>query len=101
MASGNERLIEQFKEIRSSAKTHVSEMVNKLTELMTAYENIDTLKDMRRELRDVLKEFQIAHEAYHSLIKTKSDEHARTRTGWKCVLSGAPLPFLFRCISMK
>ena len=57
MASGNERLIEQFKEIRSSAETHVSEKVNKLTELMTACENIDALKDVQRELKDVLKEF--------------------------------------------
>jgi len=78
MASGNERLIEQFKEIRSSAETHVSEMVNKLTELMTACENIDTLKDVRRELRGVLKEFQITHEAYHRLIKTKREQEEST-----------------------
>ena len=79
MASGNERVIAQFKEIRSSAETHMSEKINKLTELMTACENIDPLKDVQGELKEVLQEFQIAHEAYHRLIKTESEQEKSTR----------------------
>lgn len=69
----------QFKEIISSVETHVSEKVNKLTERMTACENIDALKDVQRELKEVLQEFQIAHEAYHRLIKTESEQEESTR----------------------
>lgn len=79
MASGNERVIAQFKEICSSAKAHMSEKINKLTELMTACENIDALKDVQGELKEVLQEFQIAHEAYHRLIKTESEQEESTR----------------------
>jgi len=74
MASGNEQLIDQFKEIRTSAEAHVSEKVNKLNELMAACENIDALKDVHKELKEVLKEFQIAHEAYHRLIKNEAEQ---------------------------
>jgi len=79
MASGNEQLIDQFKEIRTSTEAHVSEKVNKLNELMAAYENIDALKDVHKELMEVLKEFQIVHEAYHSLIKTEAEQEESTR----------------------
>lgn len=79
MASGNEQLIDQFKEIRTSAEAHVSEKVNKLNELMAACENIDALKDVHKELKEVLKEFQIAHEAYHSLIKNEAEQEESTR----------------------
>lgn len=79
MASGNERVVAQFKEICSSAEAHMSEKINKLTELMTACENIDALKDVQGELKEVLQEFQIAHEAYHRLIKTESEQEESTR----------------------
>ena len=79
MASGNAQLIDQFKEIRTSTEAHVSEKVNKLNELMAACENIDALKDVHKELKEVLKEFQVAHEAYHSLIKNEADQEESTR----------------------
>ncbi|XP_078357279.1 uncharacterized protein LOC144642164 [Oculina patagonica] len=79
MSSGNEQLIDQFKEIRTSAEAHVSEKVNKLNELMAACENIDALKDVQKELKEVLKEFEIAHEAYHRLIKNETEQEESTR----------------------
>ena len=79
MASGKEQLIDQFTEIRTSTEAHVSDKVNKLNELMAAYENIDALKDVHKELMEVLKEFQIVHEAYHSLIKNEAEQEESTR----------------------
>lgn len=79
MASGNEQLIDQFKDIHTSAEAHVSEKVNKLNKLMTACENIDALKDVQKELKGVLREFQIAHKAYHSLIKSEREQQESTR----------------------
>ena len=79
MSSGNEQLIDQLKEIRTSAEAHVSEKVNKLNELMAACENIDALKDVQKELKEVLKEFEIAHEAYHRLIKNETEQEESTR----------------------
>lgn len=40
----------------------MSEKVNKLDELMAACKNIDAQKDIQKELKEVLKEFQMAHE---------------------------------------
>jgi len=79
MASGNEQQINQSKEIRTSAEAHVSEKVNKLNEFMATCENIDALKNVHKELKEVLKEVQIAHEAYHSLIKNETEQEESTR----------------------
>lgn len=79
MASGNEELIDQLKSVCSSAEANVSQKVNKLNELMVACENIEALHEVRGELRQVLKEFQIAHEAYHGLIKTESEQEKSKR----------------------
>ena len=74
MASGNVNLMDQLKSACSFAETNVSEKVNKLTDLMSACENIDTLKEVRSKLKHVLEEFQAAHEAYHKLIKTGKEQ---------------------------
>ena len=79
MASGNGKLIDQLKLVRSSAEAHVSQKVNKLNELMAECENIEALNEVREELQQVLQEFQVAHEAYHGLIKTESEQEESSR----------------------
>ena len=79
MASGNGKLIDQLKLVCSSAEAHVSQKVNKLNELMAECENIEALNEVREELQQVLQEFQVAHEAYHGLIKTESEQEESSR----------------------
>ena len=42
-------------------------------------ENIEALNEVREELQQVLQEFQVAHEAYHGLIKTESEQEGSSR----------------------
>ena len=79
MASRNGKLIDQLKLVRSSTDAHVSQKVNKLNELMAECENIEALNEVREELQQVLQEFQVAHEAYHGLIKTESEQEESAR----------------------
>ena len=79
MASRNGKLIDQLKLVHSSTDAHVSQKVNKLNELMAECENIEALNKVREELQQVLQEFQVAHEAYHGLIKTESEQEESSR----------------------
>ena len=79
MASRNGKLIDQLKLVRSSTDAHVSQKVNKLNKLMAECENIEALNKVREELQQVLQEFQVAHEAYHGLIKTESEQEESSR----------------------
>ena len=74
MASGKEQSIDHLKAARNSAETNVTGKVNKLNELMAARESADAVQSVQFELREVLKEFETAHEAYHSQIKPKENE---------------------------
>ena len=79
MASGKEQTLEQLKAARSSAKSDVTGKVNKLNELMAARDSADAVQRVQFELKEVLMEFQMAHEAYHSEIKNEMEREESTR----------------------
>ena len=48
----------------------MTRQANKLTELMSIHEDGEIVKQATAELRETVKEFQQAHEDYHSQIET-------------------------------
>jgi len=70
MASAKPQSPDDLKAARSFAKTNVTRKVNRLNELLSARESADAIQRVQIELNEVLEEFKIAHEAYHSQIKT-------------------------------
>ena len=73
MASAKPQSPEDIKAARSFAKTNVTRKVNRLNELLSARESADAIQRVQTELNEVLEEFKIAHEAYHSQIKTEGE----------------------------
>ena len=72
------QLMDQLRKARSVAKGIVTRKANKLNELLTAAgENTNAIKEIANDLDGVSKQFQNAHEAYHSLLK---DEQALTES---------------------
>ena len=65
--------MDQLKKARSIAKGNVTRKANKVNELLTACDNVDSIKSIANELDEVLKQFQDTHEAYHSLLKEEQD----------------------------
>ena len=61
--------MDQLKQARSTAKGNVTRKANKLNELLTAGGKVDKIKKIANELDEVSKQFQMAHEAYHHLLK--------------------------------
>lgn len=69
----------------------MSEKVNKLDELMAACKNIDAQKDIQKELKEVLKEFQMAHEGLfiawtrkiHVVLQFSFRNSLRSQSAWK------------------
>ena len=53
--------------------------VNKLNELMAARESADAVQRVQFELEEVLRDFQTAHEAYHSQIKNEKEREESSR----------------------
>lgn len=79
MDTGIEQSLEQLKAARSSAKSDVTGKVNKLNELMAARESADAVQRVQFELEEVLRDFQTAHEAYHSQIKNEKEREESSR----------------------
>ena len=73
MASAKPQSPDDLKAARSFAKTNVTRKVNRLNELLSARESADAIQRVQIELNEVLEEFKIAHEAYHSQIKTERE----------------------------
>ncbi|CAB4034840.1 Hypothetical predicted protein [Paramuricea clavata] len=67
------QIMEQLRKARSTAKGNVTRKANKLNELLTACDNVDTIKEIANDLDEVSIQFQSAHEAYHSLLKEEQD----------------------------
>ena len=55
------------------AKGNVTRKANKVNELLTTCDNVDSIKNIANELDEVLKQFQDTHEAYQSLLKEEQD----------------------------
>ena len=79
MASGKEQSLEQLEAARNSAKSDVTAKVNKLNELMAARESADAIQRVQFELEEVLRDFQTAHEAYHSQIKHQREREESSK----------------------
>ncbi|XP_028407167.1 uncharacterized protein LOC114529553 [Dendronephthya gigantea] len=72
MDSDIEHIMDQLKKARSIAKGNVTRKANKVNEILTSCDNVDSVKEIAKELDEVLKHFEVAHEAYHNLLK---EEH--------------------------
>ncbi len=65
--------MEQLKKVRSIAKGNVTRKANKVNEILASCDNADSVQESAKELDEVLKQFEAAHEAYHSLLKEEHD----------------------------
>ena len=79
MASAKLQSPDDLKATRSFAKTNVTRKVNRLNELLSSHESAHAIQKVQTELNEVLEEFKIAHEAYHSRIKTERERQESER----------------------
>lgn len=65
--------VRQFKRARSHAKGILSKRQNALTELMSDTNNLPELGKKLMDLEKALEKFQIAHKAFHSILRDEDD----------------------------
>lgn len=74
MASGNTESMNKLQKARSLAKGVVTRKINRLHKLMSNRINLDLVIKINKELKEAFRDFQSAHEEYHSQI-SQEDEH--------------------------
>ena len=67
------QIMEQLRKARSTAKANVTKKANKANELLTDCNNVESIKEIAKELDDVLQRFENAHKNYHNLLKDEQD----------------------------
>ena len=55
------QIMEQLRKARGTAKANVMRKANKANELLTDCDNVESIKEIAKELDDVLKNFEYAH----------------------------------------
>ena len=75
MASGNDSLMAAC----ASAESGVTGKVNELHQLIAAREPAGAIQTAQNELKELLKEFKSAHEAYHLRLETESEREQSAR----------------------
>ncbi len=54
--------MEQLKKVRSIAKGNVTRKANKVNEILASCDNADSVQESAKELDEVLKQFEAAHD---------------------------------------
>ena len=67
------QIMEQLRKARSTAKANVTKKANKVNELLTDCNNVESIKEIAKELDNVLQHFENAHIDYHNLLKDEQD----------------------------
>ena len=67
------QIMEQLRKALSTAKANVTKKANKVNELLTDCNNVESIKEIAKELDNVLQHFENAHIDYHNLLKDEQD----------------------------
>ena len=73
-----ETLVE-LKKARGCAKGIVTKNINEINNLMLDPRNVDIIRERTRELKQYVREFQNAHEAYHAQLRDEGEILESTR----------------------